>query len=106
MDAYLEGFEPLEPRLRARDAAATAAVETGFRDLRVALQQGAPRRVRATEHDLDRVLEGLARDRRAAVPMLAAFLIYFREGVEAALLVGALLAGVRRLGRVDGVRSV
>ena len=106
MDAYLEGFEPLEPRLRARDAAATAAVETGFRDLRVALQQGDARAVRATEHDLDRVLEGLARDRRAAVPMLAAFLIYFREGVEAALLVGALLAGVRRLGRADAVRYV
>jgi high-affinity iron transporter len=93
MDAYLEGFEPLEPRLRARDADATAAVETGFRDLRVALQQGDARAVRATEHDLDRVLEGLARGRRPAVPMLAAFLIYFREGVEAALLVGALLAG-------------
>ena len=38
--------------------------------------------------------------------MLAAFLIYFREGVEAALLVGALLAGVRRLGRADAVRYV
>jgi high-affinity iron transporter len=106
MDAYLEGFEPLEPRLRARDAEATAAVETGFRDLRVALQQGDARTVRATEHDLDRVLEGLARGRRPAVPMLAAFLIYFREGVEAALLVGALLAGVRRLGRSDAVRYV
>ena len=106
MDAYLEGFEPLEPRLRARDAEATAAVETGFRDLRVALQQGDARAVRVTEHDLDRMLEGLAQGRRPAVPMLAAFLIYFREGVEAALLVGALLAGVRRLGRADAVRYV
>ena len=106
MDAYLEGFEPLEPRLRARDAEATSAVETGFRDLRVALQRGDARAVRATEHDLDRVLEGLAKGQRPAVPMLAAFLIYFREGVEAALLVGALLAGVRRLGRADAVRYV
>ena len=106
MDAYLEGFEPLEPRLRARDAEATAAVETGFRDLRVALQQGDARAVRATEHDLDRVLESLARGRRPAMPMLAAFLIYFREGVEAALLVGALLAGARRLGRPDAIRYV
>jgi len=106
MDAYLEGFEPLEPRLRARDAEATSAVETGFRDLRVALQQGDARAVRAVEHDLDRILEGLAEGRRPPVPMLAAFLIYFREGVEAALLVGALLAGVRRLGRADAVRYV
>jgi high-affinity iron transporter len=106
MDAYLEGFEPLEPRLRARDAEATSAVETGFRDLRVALQQADARAVRATEHELDRVLEGLASGRRPPVPMLAAFLIYFREGVEAALLVGALLAGVRRLGRADAIRYV
>ena len=35
----------------------------------------------------------------ATRPFVAAFLIYFREGVEAALLVAALLAGVRRLGR-------
>ena len=40
------------------------------------------------------------------MPVLAAFLIYFREGIEAALLVGALLAGVRRLGRSDASRYV
>jgi high-affinity iron transporter len=106
MDAYLEGFEPLEPRLRARDAEATASVEAGFRDLRVALQESDGRAVRATAHDLDRVLDSLGKGRRAAVPMLAAFLIYFREGVEAALLIGALLAGVRRLGRPDALRYV
>ena len=33
------------------------------------------------------------RKERAAMPALAGFLIYFREGIEAALLVGALLAG-------------
>jgi high-affinity iron transporter len=106
LDAYLEGFEPLEPRLRARDAEATASVESGFRDLRVALQQGDARAVRTTAHDLDRVLASLGEERRTGVPMLAAFLIYFREGVEAALLVGALLAGVRRLGRPDAIRYV
>jgi high-affinity iron transporter len=106
MDAYLEGFEPLEPRLRARDGEATAAVESGFRDLRVAIQRGDPRQVRVAAHDLDRVLDSLARGRRPAVPFLASFLIFFREGVEAALLVGALLAGVRRLGRPDAARYV
>jgi high-affinity iron transporter len=106
LDAYLEGFEPLEPQLRARDAEATAAVEAGFRDLRVALQRGEPRAVRTAEHELDRVLDGLVKGRRPLVPLLAGFLIYFREGVEAALLVGALLAGVRRLGRADATRYV
>jgi high-affinity iron transporter len=106
MDAYLEGFEPLEPRMRARDAKATASVEAGFRDLRVALLEGDERAVRAAAHDLDRALDSLGQERRAAVPMLAAFVIYFREGVEAALLVGALLAGVRRVGRPDAIRYV
>jgi high-affinity iron transporter len=40
------------------------------------------------------------------VPSVGAFLIYFREGLEAALLVGALLAGLRRVGRPDAVRYV
>jgi high-affinity iron transporter len=40
------------------------------------------------------------------VPFAASALIFFREGIEAALLVGALLAGVRRLGRADAARVI
>jgi high-affinity iron transporter len=106
LDAYLEGFEPLEPRLRVRDAQATAAVEGGFRELRAALQRGYPGAVRSAQRDLDDLLAGLGSPRRAAMPFVAALLIYLREGVEAALLVGALLAGVRRLGRDEARRYV
>ena len=109
LDAYLQGFEPLEPRLRARDAAGTAAVEAGFRDLRAAMPRATDRAaVRAAAHGSSTERLG-ARWRRhggTAVPFLAAFLIYLREGVEAALLVGALLAGLRRLGRADAARYV
>jgi len=107
LDAYLEGFEPLEPRLRARDAAATLAVEAAFRDLRAAIKRGEGGTVRAAAADLETKLARVGdEDRRPAVPFVAAFLIYFREGVEAALLVGALLAGLRRLGRSDAVRFI
>ena len=106
LDAYLEGFEPLEPRLRARDAQATAAVEGGFRELRAALERGEPGAVRSAQRDLDDLLAGLGSGRRAVMPFVAALLIYLREGVEAALLVGALLAGVRRLGRDEARRYV
>jgi high-affinity iron transporter len=107
LDAYLEGFEPLEPRLRARDAAATLAVEAAFRDLRAAIKRGEGGSVRAAAADLETKLARVGdEDRRPAVPFVAAFLIYFREGVEAALLVGALLAGLRRLGRSDAVRFI
>jgi high-affinity iron transporter len=107
LDAYLEGFEPLEPRLRARDAAATLAAEAAFRDLRAAIQRGERGGVATAASDLEKQLARVGEEgRRPAVPFLAAFLIYFREGVEAALLVGALLAGVRRLGRSDAVHFI
>jgi high-affinity iron transporter len=107
LDAYLEGFEPLEPRLRARDPVATTDVEGAFRDLRAALKRGDDRAVRSAAAGLDSRLARVAGEtRRPAVPLLAAFLIYFREGLEAALLVGALLAGVRRLGRAEAVRFI
>jgi high-affinity iron transporter len=108
IDAYLEGFEPLEPRLRARDAQATLDVETAFRDLRAAMAGAETAdRVRARGQALDSRIARLGDGRsRPPVPILAAFIIYFREGIEAALLVGALLAGLRRLGRTDASRFV
>jgi high-affinity iron transporter len=106
LDAYLEGFEPLEPGLRTRDAAATAAVEAAFRELRVALRGGDGARVKAGADGLDERLAALSEGKRPLVPFLAAFLIYVREGLEAALLVAALLAGLRRLGRPDVARFV
>jgi high-affinity iron transporter len=107
IDSYLQGFEPLEPRLRARDAAGTLEVESGFRDLRAAMAEGRPSdEVRARAQVLDRRLVSLGEGRRPLVPFVAASLIYFREGIEAALLVGALLAGLRRVGREDAARFI
>ena len=100
IDAYLQGFEPLEPRLRARDASGTREVEGAFRDLRAAMARGdTADRVRAHATALEGRIGRVAGERAAVVPFLAAFLIYLREGIEAALLVAALLAGLRKLGR-------
>ena len=107
IDAYLQGFEPLEPRLRAKDASGTADVERAFRDLRVAIAQGETAdRVRARATALEGRIGRLAGEKVAIVPFLAAFLIYLREGIEAALLVAALLAGLRKLGRTDAARYI
>jgi high-affinity iron transporter len=107
LDAYLQGFEPLEPRLRARDAGTTLRIEAAFRDLRADIASGAPpaavgERVAALSRDVAHA----AGERRVIVPFLAAFVIYLREGIEAALLVGALLATLRKLGRSDAARYV
>lgn len=106
LDAYLLGFEPAEPRLVARDAARTRAVEAGFRDLRSALARADTARARAEARRLDETLAGLAGRQKPLLPFVAAALIYLREGLEAALLVGALLAGTARLGRPRATRFV
>jgi high-affinity iron transporter len=106
LDSYLQAFEPVEAHLRVRDAAATAAAEAGFHALRAALAAGDGARARDQAAALDAHLARLSEERTPALPLLAAFLIYFREGVEAALLVGALLAGVRRLNAPGAVRWV
>jgi high-affinity iron transporter len=107
IDAYLQGFEPLEPELRARDPQTTLAIETAFRDLRAALSAGQAGAVEARAESLNRLLLQVAQQGQAPLlPFAAAALIYFREGIEAALLVGALLAGLRKLGRADAGRYV
>lgn len=107
IDAYLQGFEPLEPELRAHDPQATLAVETAFRDLRAALSSGDAATIEARAQALNTLLMQVAQNGQApVVPFAAAALIYFREGIEAALLVGALLAGLRKLGRADAGRYV
>lgn len=110
LDAYLQGFEPAEPRLRVRDAAGTASVEAGFHELRQAIAADPPASLAAVRAAAQRLDERLRRvgasESRPALPFVAALLIYLREGIEAALLVAALLAGVRRLGRPDATRFV
>lgn len=107
LDAYLQGFEPMEPRFRARDPQATNELEKEFHALRASVGRGRPTgEVRAEAEALERRLAALASGRRALLPFVAAFLIYLREGIEAALLVGALLAAVRRLGHAPAARYV
>jgi high-affinity iron transporter len=106
LDAYLLGFEPLEPRLRGRDAAGTAAVERDFHVLRSALQGADRAEVRAAQRQLDEKLAAFGGTRSTVVPFVAALVIYLREGAEAALLVGALLAGLGKLGRSDARRYI
>ena len=105
LDAYLQGFEPLEPRLRVRDPQGTLAVEGLFGRMRGALAGGDAAAARRYGEALEAQLAQLGGGATSR-PLLAAFVIYFREGVEAALLVSALLAGLVRLGRADARRFI
>jgi high-affinity iron transporter len=106
LDAYLQGFEPLEAQISARDPNRTQSVEIAFRDFRGALVNGNAANIEKQAQILDELISRSASPGNASLPFVAAFIIYFREGIEAALLVGALLGGVRKLGRPDAVRAI
>jgi len=106
LDAYLQGFEPLEAQISAHDPNRTQSVEIAFRDFRAALVGGNPALIQKQAGVLDELLSRSGSRAGDTLPFVAAFIIYFREGIEAALLVGALLGGVRRLGRVDASRAI
>ena len=109
--AYLDHFENIEIPLRVMDPDLTADMETRFADLRSLMQVGAP--VAQVEAQVRSVRDGLAEvDGLFAGPgvvaplfaLVTAFSIIFREGLEAALVVAAVLAyleasNMRRLKR-------
>jgi high-affinity iron transporter len=101
--AYLEGVEPEEATLRARDRALADEVERVFLELRRAVDNGGDGGAEAVRREAARatlVLDGAEERVRAgaSVSFLAALAIALREGFEISLLVAALLAFVRRSG--------
>ncbi|HEX8240648.1 MAG TPA: FTR1 family protein [Allosphingosinicella sp.] len=112
LSAYLDGFEPLEPMLAARDAALMARVERAMGELRSAISGGRDagevrERVAALDGLFDETERALAPDKgSAASTFLGAFTILLREGLEALLIVVAMLAFLRKADRAEMVRPV
>jgi high-affinity iron transporter len=97
-DAYLDHFEYVEIPLRVRDDALTLELEEDFARLRGAIDGNAPAaEVRAIAVEvldgLDRVERTLSEPGLAApiIAVISAFSILFREGLEATLVVAAIL---------------
>ncbi|MFP5415055.1 MAG: FTR1 family protein [Gammaproteobacteria bacterium] len=110
--AYLDGFEPLEPALKAKDEALMRSVEVAMLNLRTDLANRAPYAL--VEDRVDTVIALLPRvESTLASPMvdagsafLGAFTILLREGLEALLIVVGILAFLRRTGGSAQVRYV
>lgn len=107
LSAYLDGFEPLEPMLTARDATLMGHIESAMGEFRASLQQGRPADEIATRVQ---VLGGLFDDADAALSpdaassastFLGAFTILLREGLEALLIVVAMIAFLRKAERPE-----
>ncbi len=107
IDAYLTGFEPLEPALRARNPQLLSRVEQEFSQARLAAEQG--RSFEAQVSALDALFAQVGTS--AAVAdfwsiFFAALLILIREGFEATVVVGALLALMKKMNATEHVRVV
>lgn len=112
LSAYLDGVEPMEPRIDARDPALRARLETAMGAYRTGLKDGVPL-ARATS--LERHASGLLREAdellsgssgSAASTFFGALTILVREGLEALLVVVALLAFVRKAGHFEAARPI
>ncbi|MET0387641.1 MAG: FTR1 family protein [Polyangiales bacterium] len=108
ISAYLDGVEPHEAGLRARDPQLVAEIEAAMLALRSAAAEGGPidKLEAAVAHtrDLLHKAEGGKADERTA--FIGAFAIALREGVEIVLLVAALLGLVRKRGQPELAKFV
>lgn len=112
IQAYLDGFEPVEAALATVDRALVRAIESQMMALPAALKQGADaqdieRRATAIEAQLAQArallgAEGLA----PATTFASSFLILLREGLEAIVVLAAIIAFVKKAGRRDALRYV
>ncbi|APR54629.1 iron permease [Sphingomonas koreensis] len=107
LSAYLDGFEPVEPVLAARDAALMARIEGAMGALRAAIGQGRPvSEVEVANRSLANLFSeaeaALAPERASgASSFLGAFGVLLREGLEALLIVIAMIAFLRKTERTE-----
>lgn len=113
VDAYLDGFELAEPALFAKNAAIGRELEAQFAELRGAIRSGADlRRVDDLYTRLDagllRALEILGSDdtESETYTFLNSALIIIREGLEAALIVAAIIAVLKATGASQAIYYV
>lgn len=112
LSAYLDGIEPVEPTLAARDPALLRDVEVVMAQLRSRIQSRAPVRdvqsqAAAVRTVFDRIDAVLARPGQSSTAaFLGSFTILVREGLEALLIVVGMLAFLRKAERRDAVRYV
>ncbi len=110
MDAYVT-FEQVERTLRVKDPSLTARIEAAFSILRTRAGSG------ATASELARIRQDLAREletaERTVVDQLSpsnllvqSFIILMREGLEAILVIGALMAFLVRTGNGHRRRDI
>ena len=113
IEAYLDGFEMAEPALFAKDASLGRSLEAQFTQFRNSIRQGVSteeiQKQRADiEAKLDQAAQMLAEtsDFSGYYAFLNSALIILREGLEAALILAAIIAMLRVMGSPHAVRYI
>ena len=113
VEAYLDGFELAEPALFAKDASFGRDLEGLFTQFRNAIKQGLAveeiqKRHVQIDSKLDQANEILARDDNLSSIyfFLNSALIILREGLEATLILAAILAMLKVMGATDAIRYI
>ena len=112
LSAYLDGFEPVEPALSARDSALMRDIEAGMGELRSRIAQGqsvdsVEQQVRSLDALFARAEQTLAASPASTVStFLSSLTILLREGVEALLIVVAMIAFLKKSERTDSLPYV
>jgi high-affinity iron transporter len=112
LSAYLDGFEPVEAVLATRDGALMARIEAAMAGFRTAIGKGESearlrQRLADTERLLNQAEAALAPDQASdASTFLGAFTILLREGLEALLVVIAMIAFLRKADRTEAMPYV
>ncbi|HET9336406.1 MAG TPA: FTR1 family protein [Sphingomicrobium sp.] len=112
LSAYLDGFEPVEAVLQTRDGSLMLRVEQAMAGFRQAILRGEAeaqlrQRLGATEALLDEAEAALAPEAETDIAtFLGAFAILLREGLEALLVVVAMMAFLRKADRNEAMPYV
>lgn len=106
LSAYLDGFEPIEPALAARNHALFEKIEAGMMAYRAGVASGSAEQVQAAAQQLHGMLDeadaALAPSQGEAWTIfVGALTILLREGLEALLVVVAMIAFLKKAERSD-----
>jgi high-affinity iron transporter len=108
-DAYL-AFEPIETPARARDPGVVSSMEKLFADFKAAVRandiHGAERARDAIEATMPKIVDLTQRTGSAYEAFVQSFLIILREGFEAILVIGAVVAFLLKTGHRERLRDI